>query len=344
MLNFRPYPHPRKFSEPHVGPESRAVRCLSDTGAVIVSHRRADLARACAERVLKEIDGRSIVVVVNAPNDAMAPDLDWLAANVGVLVRNKDLRGYGANVNEGVRRMPRGLDYYLLTNDDVLLERGAITALRDTLENEPTTAIAGPRLVGVTGETQQSVYRFPSISSEVASAVILPARFHRWLSMKFMLARDTRGEAFRNGWLVGAALLVRAAAFNQVDGFDEQFFMYSEETDLSFRLSSLGWAARLCEGISAVHFGGESTVGRRYRRMLGVSKGKYVLKHWPKRNRVMLRVALTGTYGWNSVYVLCRILLDPRSLRAKTSLWKAHWATRPYSSRRPRHARRAANV
>jgi N-acetylglucosaminyl-diphospho-decaprenol L-rhamnosyltransferase len=302
-----------------------------DTGAVIVTHRRADLARLCVERVLQEIDPRSIVVVVNDPDNAPKPELDWLVANVGLVVFNEIRRGYGANLNEGTRRLRGRCRYYLLLNDDVQLERGSIGALRSVLESDQAIALVAPQLVGANGQRQQVTYRFPSIGSELASALILPARLQRRLWGRFVLGGNDSPSAI---WLVGAALLARASAFHAIDGFDEQFFLYSEETDLGFRMRERGWSARASTEIVAVHLGGESTVDRHYRRLIGVSRWKYIREHWSRRERVVLPALLALAYLWNSLYVLGRIILEPWSFRDKLSLWALHWEKRPRAAPR----------
>jgi GT2 family glycosyltransferase len=297
---------------------------LSDTGAVIVTHTRADLARGCVERVLQEIDRESIVVVVNDPDNAPKAELEWLKAKVGVLVLNTTIHGYGANLNGGARLLRDRCSYYLVMNDDVRLERGSIAALRSVLESEPTAAVAAPQLVDAAGVPQPIAYRFPSIGSELVSALILPARLQRRLWRKFILG----GDALSAVWLVGAVLLVRASAFHEVDGFDEQFFLYAEETDLVFRMRKRGWSALPCGSIVAVHLGAESTADHRYRRLIGSSRWKYIQKHWPRRDRFVLPALLTLVYVWNSLYVLGRIAFEPWSFRAKLSLWAAHWESR----------------
>jgi N-acetylglucosaminyl-diphospho-decaprenol L-rhamnosyltransferase len=314
-------------------PAASTQPVLLDIGAVIVTHRRAELARACTQRVLLEVDARSIVVVVNDPENAPKDELEWLKANVGFLVLNETPRGYGTNVNEGVRRLGDRCRCYLLLNDDVVPEPGMIGVLKEALDSDPTVALAGPRLVDADGRRQQVVYRLPTLGSELASALIVPARVQRWLWRRFVLGGIGTSEQSRV-WLVGAALMVRASAFEAIGGFDEQFFLYSEETDLCFRMRERGWTARACEGAVAVHLGAESTADRRFRRLIGVSRRKYIRKHWSRRERAALGALLQLTYAWNAVYVLGRILLEPWSFREKLSFWVTHWDKRPHSDRR----------
>jgi N-acetylglucosaminyl-diphospho-decaprenol L-rhamnosyltransferase len=297
---------------------------LADTGAVIVTHRRADLARVCAELVAAEIDRSLIVVVVNDPANAPEPELEWLEANVGLVVRNESPRGYGANANEGARLLRDRCTYYLVLNDDVLPAAGTIRALRAALEDAPTAAVAAPQLIDADGIAQPIAYRFPSLGSELAAALMLPARLKRRLSGRFVLGYDPGFPV----WLVGAILMVRARVFHEVGGFDERFFLYCEETDLAFRMRQRGWSAIPCESVVAVHLGAESTAGRPYRRVMGLSRWKYVQKHWRPLDRVALPPLLALAYVWNSVYVAGRIVVEPWTFRAKLSLWIAHWENR----------------
>jgi GT2 family glycosyltransferase len=274
--------------------------------------------------VLEEIVPRSLVVVVNDPRNAPEPALDWLSANAGVLVLNEVARGYGANVNEAARRLQGRCRYYLVANDDVQPARGSIAALRSSLENDSRAAVAAPQLVDGDGVPQPVAYRFPSVGSEVASALILPGAL-----MGRLWQRSVLGDAAASFWVAGAIMLVRAAAFDEVGGFDEEFFLYSEETDLILRMRERGWSAVVCDDAVAVHLGAESTSGRDYRRLMAFSRRKYIQKHWPLRDRLALLALLPLVHVWNSLYVLGRIVFEPRSVRAKLALWTAHWDNRP---------------
>jgi N-acetylglucosaminyl-diphospho-decaprenol L-rhamnosyltransferase len=314
-------------------PVTPATSKVGDTAAVIVTHHRADLARACAEVVAEELDPASIVVVVNDPGGTQQWDLDWLTTNVGSTLLNATPRGYGANVNAGIRVLTARYRYYLVLNDDVLPTTGAISKLRETLERQPAAALAGPRLLDGSGQLQATAFRFPSIPSELASAIILPSRIQLWMWRKIVSGQRSASSA--DLWLVGAILLIRASAFHEVNGFDERFFLYSEETDLAYRMNVHGWTSCACDEAVAIHIGAQSTAERRYHRLPGTSRWRYVRKHWTLARRVSLLALLSLTYLWNSAYVTVRIVLQPRSSRAKLRLWAAHWSRRPFPAVRP---------
>jgi GT2 family glycosyltransferase len=104
------------------------------------------------------------------------------------------------------------------------------------------------------------------------------------------MRRVRRARAF----LVGAALLVRREAVEQIGGFDESFFMFYEEVDLCWRLLEAGWGVALCEESKFIHIGGTST--RRnwpamYREQL---RGhlRFLAKHWGMREAELARKVL----------------------------------------------------
>jgi GT2 family glycosyltransferase len=309
-----------------------------DVGAVIVTHDRCDLAIRCASAVAEEIPASSIVVVVNDPSSCSRIDLDRLEAAIGTVVTNAAPRGYGANLNEGTRRLEGRCGHYVLLNDDTIPAPGAIACLVRAFEDDPTAAVAGPRIVDLDGNARESGFRFPTVLSELVSAVILPTRCQ--VALRRRLAPDP--SATRVDWVLGAAFLVQAEAFREVRGFDESYFLYSEETDLAYRLKLRGWSSLLCRDAVVRHVGGASTPRDTYARLLGLSRARFIRKHWSLSRRLVLACLLGLTYAWNTAYVACRVALSPRSFQAKRRLWLDHWLARPVGSRRSRQPEGAA--
>jgi GT2 family glycosyltransferase len=162
------------------------------------------------------------------------------------------------------------------------------------------------------------------------SAVRHRSRLRRQLALRRRVSTpDVSGLFPRVDWVLGAAFLVRAEAFHAVEGFDESYFLYSEETDLAYRLRSQGWSSHLVQRAAVSHLGRRSTSGRAYERGPALSRWKFIRRHWSRRKRLALACSLAGVYVWNSIYVISRILLSPRSLKEKSRLWREHWLARP---------------
>ena len=305
----------------------------ASVGCVIVTHSRLDLARICAQSVLAEVEPRSTVVVVNRPADNHDENFSWLQANVATVAVNDNPRGYGANLNTGRRLLQnasecREPEYCLLLNDDVILERGAIASLERCLSTHEDVAIASPSLRTPEGLPLPTRARFPSVRGEIAEILILPASIQRRLCDRYSQPPGSHPDVSSHAWPVGAVLLVRSSALSTVGGFDESFFLYSEETDLAYRLRQAGWRFALCRTAVATHLGAQST-GSGFQRLLGLSRWRYIQKHWSLRQRGALVVALPFAYAWNTAYVVLRIVFEPNSLRPKVSLWRSQWRKRP---------------
>jgi N-acetylglucosaminyl-diphospho-decaprenol L-rhamnosyltransferase len=305
-------------------------RGLERVGAVIVTHNQPDLALGCAEAVGRELERSAIAVVVNEPSSAREAELTRLQAAAGIVILNERRRGYGANLNEGARRLGDDYEYYLFLNDDAVPEDGSIATLVSSLDADPSAALAGPRVVDPRGNAVPAGFRFPTVGSEVASALILPARMQ--LAVRRRLGCGGVSSPRDVEWVLGAVLAVRAQPFRALGGFDESYFLYSEETDLAYRLRANGWNSRLCSEATVRHMGGASTAGG-CGRELGFSRSRFIRKHWPAPRRAALAALLAVAYLWNSAYVGARIALAPKSFRDKTRLWRDHWRVRPFAGK-----------
>jgi len=277
-------------------------------GAVIITHRRPDLALSCLRSLEDTVDGDHVVVVINDPAGANAAEVAAVAELASV-IRNPAPAGYAANINRGVRALGADVDRLLLLNDDLRFDAGAVMRLSNAVERSPAVAVASPALVGEDGTDQAVAFQFPSIRTEVAQMLIAPAR---------VLAMLRNGDASaaqpgssRADWVLGAAMLVRRDAFDAVDGFDEGFVMYSEETDFCRRLADLGWGCVACGDARALHVGGASTPNSNWARVRARSRQRYLVRHWSSRQRLALAVLFLLASAWNLVYVIASSLLRP---------------------------------
>lgn len=306
--------------------EVGAPRALSDlptpsqrVGAVVVAHDQIALAQQCVTALADELDVHDIVVVINRPDAIPSGALATVEACVGSLVLNPDELGYGANLNRGIRKLSGDVSFYLLMNDDVIPRRGSVAALVECLAANAPAGMVAPELIGPDGELQSVRRRFPSLKTEIQEAIIVPGR---WMPTGHALVLPSEAHSSEVDWAVGAVLLVRANAFAQVGGFDESFFLYSEEVDLSLRLRNSGWKTYVCPAALMDHLGGASTSGPAFPRMLVAARWQFIKKHWSAGNRALLIAALGATYAWNTVYVLGRIALQPGQRREKTQMWR----------------------
>jgi GT2 family glycosyltransferase len=208
--------------------------------AVVVSYNCADLLRAALASLLGQevAGGLEVVVVDNASSDGSAAAAGEFGVEVVALERNV---GFAAANNVGARRA-RG-DLLLFANPDVEAPPGVVAALSDFLANNTAAAAAGPKLVGLDGGLQRFCARkFPTafnllflVSGLEESRWAGSSLAHRYYPARYYDEGPAPADA-----LTGAFMLVRRSAFEEVGGFDEDYFLYGEDLDLCRRLRAAG--------------------------------------------------------------------------------------------------------
>jgi GT2 family glycosyltransferase len=134
------------------------------------------------------------------------------------------------------------MDAISLLNPDTELRPNALTSLITYAEAHPRVGIIGPKLCYGDGSLQSSRRRFPTLATAFLESTKLQQWFprNRTLTRYYML--DTRDDETQDvDWVNGSAMFVRRELYEQVGGFDEAFFMYSEELDWCYRAKQVGW-------------------------------------------------------------------------------------------------------
>ncbi|GAB2982847.1 glycosyltransferase family 2 protein [Frigoribacterium salinisoli] len=203
----------------------------------------------------------TLVVADNGSTDG-APQAALAAHPELHLVHLPHNPGYGGAVNAATQRHGRDVDWILVANPDTVLAPGSVDALLDEVRDRSDVGAAGPAITDAGGVPYPSARRFPSLVAGTGHALFAAIWPRNPWSEAYLMAR-TGDEARDVDWLSGACLLLRRRAFDQVDGFDEGYFMYFEDVDLSLRLSEVGWRRRYVPSARIVHTGAHSTSLRR---------------------------------------------------------------------------------
>jgi GT2 family glycosyltransferase len=224
---------------------------------VIVNYKSYSDLRRCLDALTGQADGVVVVDHAAIPRsaDAIASDFPWVR-----LVRVPGNEGFAAGVNRGARETTS--DYLLLLNPDSLPEPGLCATLAGWLDRNPDVGAVGPRITNADGTVQASARRFPDFTTAVAgrSSWLTRALPRNPLSRRNLPAMDGRpGEAMEVDWVSGACMMVRRAAFDQVRGMDEGFFLYWEDADFCRRLEQAGWSTRYWPAVSVLHAGSGSS-------------------------------------------------------------------------------------
>ncbi|MEO0073143.1 MAG: glycosyltransferase family 2 protein [candidate division WOR-3 bacterium] len=174
--------------------------------------------------------------------------------------------GYGAAANRGLKYV--STPYVAVANPDITFERGSLSKLLEVMENNSSIGAVAPQLLYPDGTPQPSARRLPRLKYVLAGRRSPIVRiFPHWsLARKFQyLGSENANSLIYAEALLGTLLVLRTAAIAQVCGFDERFFMFAEDIDLSRRLRQRGWNLAVEPRARIFHFcGGSRQLVRRF--------------------------------------------------------------------------------
>ena len=271
---------------------------------VIVNWNTEALLRQClASIVAHPPDGPyEVVVVDNASTDGSVEMVrDEFPAVV--LLANEQNAGFAAGNNLAIEASTA--DMILLLNSDTVVRPGALEALLQFMESHSGAGAAGARLLNPDGTLQPSCFPLPTLLSEGLHLFHLDYRQRR--AMQTWDVSQPRAVDV----LLGACMLLRRAAVQQVGLLDEGYFMYSEEVDYCRRLQEAGWTLHWVPEAEVVHYGGQSTrqVATEMFLRLYAGKLRYFRKHEGRRAGQVYKLILF-------VAALFRLLLLPLAFLA----------------------------
>jgi GT2 family glycosyltransferase len=176
-------------------------------------------------------------------------------------------RGLGAGWNIGIRTTTT--TYVLLLNADAWMTEGSLDHLVDFADSRSRAAVVGPRLLDLDGTLQRSVRGFPTVWRLATEYLFLRKLAPRSSALNAFYAGGFDHDEIRSVEVVmGACMLLRRDAVEQVGECDEDYFLFSEETDWCFRFGEAGWEVVFFPGAECVHVRGASHSGRLYRENL----------------------------------------------------------------------------
>ena len=226
-----------------------------DIAVVIVTYNSAHVVGDLLDSLPAALDGLTadVIVVDNGSTDGTA---ELLAAREGCRVVCSANTGYAGGINRGVREA-MSAEAILVLNPDVRLHEGSVPPLLAVLR-EPNVGIAAPQVRSPQGALELSLRREPTLLRALGLTRTKLVLFSEYVTRPSDYARPRDVD-----WALGAVLLMSRKCYDTLNGWDETYFLYSEETDLALRARDAGLLTRYEPRAVAVHIGGQS--GRTHR-------------------------------------------------------------------------------
>lgn len=221
---------------------------------VVVTYNPGDTITSFLQSAVGAEGVGSITVVDNASRDDVA-ERAAVDADVAFVQTGRN-GGYGTAANVGAKR-GRG-KWILVSNADIVLERGAVAALLEVAESDGAIGAVGPRVQEIDGTTYPSARPLPTLMLGAGHALFVRAWPGNPWTRRYRLNLHPLGGEVDAGWLSGSCFLVRRAAWERLGGFDERYFMFFEDVDLGRRLGEAGYRQVWTPRAVVTHLGGHS--------------------------------------------------------------------------------------
>ena len=231
---------------------------------IIVTYFSAKEIRACLESVIKQtlFSECRVWIVDNASQDDTLNIVETMASSNITLLPLKNNIGFGCAVNTAAA-YAKGEFIYLLNPDALLKTPHDLERLVAFSKVHPRAGVVGSRVLEPSGKETKPRRHYPKEKKMPTSLKGLPGEF---------------------AWVIGASFLLRTAVFNQVNGFDPDFFLYGEEVDLCLRIRKHGFEIAFDGDVAVEHIGSASANQLpSYQKKILKTKGLYLFlkKHYP---------------------------------------------------------------
>ena len=224
-----------------------------DVSVIIVNYNTKTLTLNCINSVFEKTEAIDfeIILVDNASTDG-SKELFEKDKRITYIYSNKNL-GFGGANNLG-SKIAKGRYLFLLNSDTILIEN-SIKILYDYISSQNKYYACGTQLIYPNKEYQQSEIFFPNIYHDLLEIIpaIIRHKFTRQEHLKYKIAKVKPVEVVN-----GANIFIDHIIYKEANGFDEDYFMYYEETDLFYRLNRRGYKACVIPYTTIIHINGGS--------------------------------------------------------------------------------------
>ena len=229
-----------------------------------------------------DTSGRKLFLVDNSPTDSLRTLADLYPSKIEYIFANANL-GYGTANNVAMRKaMGEGYKYHIVLNPDLSFQADVIPALESFMEENPDVGGCIPDIIDYGIETRRYCARLlPTPANGVVRRFLGKSKLAEKLDNDYCLRKADFTKVFAAPYISGCFMFLRLDVLKQVGLFDERFFMYFEDVDLSRRIYA---KSRTCfyPYVNVMHLGNrEAYKSRKMMKIMIKSAFQYYNKyHW----------------------------------------------------------------
>ena len=232
---------------------------MKELSVIIVNWNSVDYLRQCLHNLYRggpNLD-MEVIVVDNASGDGCPAMLRKDFPGVLLVEANENL-GFSRANNLGYRRSSGRVLLFL--NPDTEVPDGVLPRMTQYVRSTQGVGAVGARLLNTDGTLQSSsVQAFPTITNQVLDCDFLRRWFPAWKLWGRNSLAVAQGRPAEVDAISGACFMILRSVFEEVQGFGEQYFMYSDDLDLSYRVRMAGYRVMCLADCSVTHHGGRSS-------------------------------------------------------------------------------------
>ncbi|WP_298770836.1 glycosyltransferase [uncultured Fibrobacter sp.] len=249
---------------------------------IIIAYNSCDFIPACLKSIrdaCENVDAQ-IIVLDNGSSEPILPEIKNFFPEV-LWIDSKENLGFGKGCNLAEKQATK--PYLFFINPDTIVSRDSFTKVLDFATEHPDAGTVGCRILNEDGSIQWACRRsFPNPLSAISKTVGLASMFPKSkLLASYNMTYADPDQVTEVDAISGSFFCIRRDLYEQLGGFDEDFFMYGEDLDLCFRAKSAGCKNYYTPTTNILHFKGQSCRTRRWGSYVDFYKAMilYVKKH-----------------------------------------------------------------
>lgn len=236
---------------------------MIDISIIIVNYNVKELLEQCIRSIFTASSGLNIEVIV-VDNNSFDGSLRYIQEKFPddkrlKLIESPVNLGFAKANNLGVKKAAG--EFVLILNPDTILQEDTLQKTLKFYKDNPGTGAVTCKLILPNGKLDLACRRsFPTPSVAVYRILGLSKIFPKSrIFGKYNLTYLEENKTYEVDAIVGAFMLIKKSVYDEVNGFDEDYFMYGEDLDLCFRIKKAGYKIYYYPDTSIIHYKGEST-------------------------------------------------------------------------------------